>query len=306
MTWGEPGGKGRVLIVDDAIENIRILNSMLKDEHEVVFALDGRKALDIARDQAPDIILLDAVMPDLDGYAVCAELKAAPTTRDIPVLFVTALNTTEDETRALDAGAIDFITKPVSAAVVRARVRTHLTLKRQSDMLRQLAMTDGLTGVANRRNFDEALEKEWRRCERARQPVSLIMADVDHFKAYNDNYGHQAGDSCLAAVAAAMGGCVRRPPDMVARYGGEEFVVLLPQEDADGAAAVAERILDRVRGLGIDHAHSSCAKHVTVSLGVATMMPARDRFPAGLVAAADSALYRAKETGRNRHVRDNG
>ena len=300
MNQVELSGKGRILVVDDAIENVRILRAALKDEHDVVFALDGQKALQVACDQRPDLILLDAMMPGVDGWAVCSELKASVHTANIPILFVTALNSPEDETRALEAGAVDFITKPINTAVVRARVRTHLSLKRANDLLRQMAISDGLTGVANRRCFDETLDKEWRRCERAQQSIALIMVDVDCFKAYNDHYGHQKGDSCLAAVAEAIAGCVCRPSDLVARYGGEEFVVLLPDGDEDGARVVAQRILDRVREQGIPHARSSCAPHVTVSLGMAATVPARGKSATGLLADADARLYQAKVTGRDR------
>jgi diguanylate cyclase (GGDEF)-like protein len=302
MIWSDLARKGQILVVDDAIENIRILHHALKDEHDVVFALCGEKALEIAGSQPPpDLILLDAMMPGKDGYTVCAELKQSTATQDIPVIFVTALSRPEDETRALAAGAVDFITKPVNAAVVRARVRTHLTLKRQSDLLRQMTLTDGLTGVANRRCFDEALEQEWRRCARDGSPLVLFMIDIDYFKGYNDRYGHPAGDICLAAVAGSLNACVRRPPDMVARYGGEEFAVILPQQTLDGARVVAQRMLDRVRGLAIPHAASSCAPYVTVSLGMAAMTPTRDLTPATLVSRADARLYDAKAGGRDRY-----
>lgn len=304
MTENAKGKKQRILVVDDAVENVRILHHALGDEHEVLFALNGEKALDTARSQSPDLILLDAVMEGMDGFGVCAESKASPQTKDIPVIFVTALDKPEDETRALEAGAVDFITKPVNVAVVRARVRTHLTLKSQRDLLVRMTVTDALTGVANRRAFDESLDKEWRRCQRSAIPLALILADIDHFKRYNDYYGHQAGDACLTSVARAIGECVRRPPDIVARYGGEEFAVVLPQETLSGAVTVAQRALDRVRALAIPHEHSSCAAIVTVSLGVSAMTPGRDLSPSALVAAADARLYEAKEAGRNRYVAD--
>ena len=302
MTWNDLNKKGRILVVDDAIENVRILHHSLKDEHEVLFALDGEKALEIVRAQSPDLIILDAVMPGMDGYALCTELKKSAQTEDIPVIFVTALNSPEDETRALESGAMDFITKPVNQAVVRARVRMHLTLKRQRDMLRQISMTDGLTGVANRRNFDELLDKEWRRCGRAGLSIALIMVDIDHFKCFNDHYGHLAGDSCLTVVAGTLSNCVQRPPDLVARYGGEEFAVVLPHETLEGAKVVGRRMLDRVQALEIPHAKSSCASCVTLSLGIAAMTPTRELSPTTLVAAADSRLYEAKKAGRNRLI----
>ena len=292
---------GRILVVDDAMENIQILHAALQEEQEVLFALDGERALELARSQRPDLILVDAMMPGMDGYAVCAALRAAPETRDIPVIFVTALKTPEDETRALDAGAADFITKPVNAAVVRARVRTQLTVKRQADALRALTLTDPLTGVANRRAFDERLEAEWRRCARAGLPVALILADVDHFKAYPDHYGHQAGDACLVQVGAALRRAAGRTHDLVTRYGGEEFAILLPQLDALGAEGVARRLQDELSRLGIAHAASPTAPQLTVSMGLASLVPRDAQGTDTLVARADALLYEAKAGGRNQY-----
>lgn len=301
MSWTDLATQGRILIVDDAMENIQILHGALQGEHDVLFAMDGAKALHMARHQLPDVILLDAMMPDMDGYAVLQALRGSSVTRDIPIIFVTALKTPEDETRALDAGAADFITKPVNAAVVRARVRTQLTVKRQSDALRQLTLTDGLTGVANRRSFDDTLANEWRRCARAQAPMALIMVDIDEFKNYNDAYGHQAGDACLRQVAGAMRRSAGRPQDLVARYGGEEFVILLPQQDLRGAEGVAQRLLDEVSMLSIPHARSNVAPWVSVSMGLASVVPRDTDEPAQLIQRADSLLYRAKQEGRNRY-----
>jgi diguanylate cyclase (GGDEF)-like protein len=301
MSWTDLAVNGRILVVDDAMENIQILNGALQGEHEVLFAKNGAKALELARTLRPDLILLDAVMPGMDGYAVCAALAAAADTRDIPVIFVTALNTPQHETRALAAGAADFITKPVNAAVVRARVRTHLTIKRQSDALRALTLTDGLTGVANRRAFDQRLDAEWRRCERANLPIALILVDVDHFKIYNDHYGHQAGDACLVQVGSAMRRAAGRAQDLVARYGGEEFAILLPQLSAHGAEGVAARLCAELAQMAIPHAGSATAPQVTVSMGIAGMAPGGDATPAALVQAADAVLYQAKAEGRNRY-----
>jgi diguanylate cyclase (GGDEF)-like protein len=301
MSWGDQSRNGRILIVDDAIENIQMLNHVLGEEHDLLFALNGEKALELAHAQGPDLILLDAVMPGMDGYEVCAALRASPGAQDIPIIFVTALATPEDETRALEAGAVDFITKPYNMAVVKARVRTHLTLKRQSDAMRELTLTDALTGVANRRSFNDALANEWRRCSRAAAPMSIIMIDIDHFKNYNDAYGHQAGDTCLKAVASAMKHCASRPPDMLARYGGEEFVILLPNVAAPGAETVAQRILQEVRMLAIPHRMSTAGDIVTVSIGAATLAPCQGGNPESLIRSADSLLYQAKKDGRNRY-----
>ncbi len=289
------------MVVDDSLENVRVLHQVLKNEHDVVFALNGEKALEIARTQVPELVLLDAVMPGMDGFAVCAELKTLVETKDIPVIFVTALNGFADEARALNGGAVDFITKPINGVVVQARVRTHLTLKRQSDFLREMTLIDGLSGIPNRRCFDERLEREWQRCERAGLSMALIMADIDHFKSFNDYYGHLEGDACLKTVAATLADCVRHPPDFVARFGGEEFACVLPHESLDGAKVVAQRMLDRVRALAIPHTQSTSAPCVTVSLGGATIMPTRILRPASLVTAADANLYQAKKAGRNRY-----
>jgi diguanylate cyclase (GGDEF)-like protein len=299
MSWTELAMNGRILVVDDAMENIQILNGALQDEHEVLFALSGEKALDIARTQQPDLILLDAVMPGMDGYAVCRALRSAAETRDIPVIFITALKTPEDETGALAAGAADFITKPVNAAVVRARVRTQLTVKRQADALRALTLTDGLTGVANRRAFDERLAAEWRRCGRAQAPVALVMIDIDHFKKYNDHYGHQAGDAALVQAAGAMRRAAGRQQDLVARYGGEEFAILLPEVGVEGAQQVARKLLAEIAELGIEHAAAPHAGLLTVSMGIAICLPGAEDTAAGLVHAADAQLYEAKAAGRN-------
>jgi len=300
MSWTDMALNGRILVVDDAMENIQILHGALQDEHEVLFAMDGPRALEIARTQQPDLILLDAVMPGMDGYAVCKALLASPETSDIPVIFVTALKSPEDETRALGAGAADFISKPVNAAVVRARVRTQLTVKRQRDALRALILTDALTGVANRRAFDERLDAEWRRCGRADLPVALILVDIDHFKLYNDHYGHQAGDATLIRFATAMCRAAARSQDLVARYGGEEFAILLPQLDNRGATGVANRLMAELEHMAIPHEASPTAPHLTASMGITSMVPGEHSIPADLIQVADAALYQAKAEGRNR------
>jgi len=306
MSWTDMAVNGRILVVDDAMENIQILHAALQDEHEVLFAMDGPRALEIARAQHPDLILLDAVMPGMDGYAVCRELFASEETSDIPVIFVTALKSPEDETRALGAGAADFISKPVNAAVVRARVRTQLTVKRQRDALRALILTDSLTGVANRRAFDERLEMEWRRCGRAQLPVSLLMVDIDHFKLYNDHYGHPAGDATLVQVAGAMRRAAARSQDLVARYGGEEFAILLPQLDEQGATGVARRLMHELEMLDLPHAASPTSQRLTVSIGISSMVPGEHSAPGDLVQVADALLYQAKAGGRNRYRTSTG
>ena len=289
-----------VLIVDDQPINIQALYRIFAPDYRILMATSGAKALTVCMDDPPDLVLLDVVMPGMDGHEVCARLKANEFTRDIPVIFVTSHTDAAEETKGLELGAVDFIAKPVNPAVVRARVKTHLTLKAQSDLLRQMVFIDGLTGVANRRCFDERLGTEWRRAARNSSPLALLMLDVDHFKRYNDRYGHQVGDGCLRQVASAIKEGLLRPGDLVARYGGEEFACILPATDFDGALAVAAGIEQRVRALQIDHADSDVCQVVTLSIGVALGLPGFDTDPVDLIALADAQLYRAKHSGRGR------
>jgi diguanylate cyclase (GGDEF)-like protein len=292
--------KQRVLIVDDTPTQLKIIIELLRQDHHVIFAKDGATGLDLARSKAPDLILLDIMMPDMDGYEVVRRLKADPATAGIPVIFLTARTKAEDETHGLQLGAVDYIAKPVVPAVLKARVETHLRLKQKADLLERLACLDGLTDLPNRRRLDEYLEQEWRRTVRSGRPLAVLMVDVDHFKAFNDAYGHGAGDACLRQVAAALRGVLRRPADLAARYGGEEFCLVLPEIDLDGATAVAEAARAAVEGLGIPHAHSGCADRVTISLGGAAAVPTREGGVAVLREAADAMLYAAKNEGRNR------
>lgn len=290
----------RLLVVDDQPINIQTLYQIFHADHEVFVATSGEQALAFCRgNPLPDLILLDVVMPGLDGLAVCRQLKADPVLANIPVIFVTACMDPADETRALEAGGVDFITKPVNPMVVRARVKTHLTLKAQGDFLRSLVFIDGLTGVANRRRFDEALLSEWRQCRRAGTPLALLMIDIDHFKRYNDHYGHPTGDACLQQVAAVLKAAMQRACDLVARYGGEEFVCLLPGCDQAPALAKAQALQAALAAQGIAHEASPTAAWVTLSIGVAVAQPQAGGSPAALVAAADAALYSAKHRGRN-------
>ncbi|MFO1251341.1 MAG: diguanylate cyclase [Inhella sp.] len=303
MNEPDPSAAPRLLVVDDQPINIQALYRSFAADHQVFMATTGQQALQVAEQQRPDLILLDLELPDMDGLAVCQALKAQELTRDIPVIFVTAHGNDEVETRGLEAGAVDFIHKPINPAVVRARVRTHLTLKQQSDQLRRLAFIDGLTGLHNRRALDERLNSELRHAARTTQPLALAMIDVDFFKAYNDHYGHQAGDDALRAVAQALQRGMLRPVDLAARYGGEEFVCLLPETEAPGALAVAERLRAAVQALALPHARSSVAEVLTVSIGVAAWPAGAGRpalTPDTLLQAADAALYDAKHGGRNR------
>lgn len=291
----------RILIVDDIPDNIRVLSRMMVDEgYQVSAATNGHQALKLAATSAPDLILLDIMMPQLDGYETIAALKADPQLAMIPIIFVTALADTEDETRGLDLGAVDYITKPFKEAIVRRRVKTHLELKRQRDLLSQLSRLDGLTGIPNRRAFDERLAHEWRRSLRFHEPLGVAMIDIDHFKAYNDTQGHLAGDDCLRQVASALAEGVRRAGDVIARYGGEEFVCLFSRMDDTGLAVVTEQLRASVQALDIPHSASPVIPCVTVSIGGACCLPTDESAALALVEQADAQLYLAKRLGRNR------
>lgn len=289
----------KLLVVDDQPLNIQALYSTFSGDHKVYMATTGAQALQVAAQQRPDLILLDLELPDQDGLSVCRQLKGQELTRDIPVIFVTAYGNVEVETAGLEAGAVDFIHKPLHPPLVRARVRTHLTLKRQADTLRRMAFIDGLTGLHNRRALDERLEVELRHAARNQQPLALALIDVDHFKLYNDHQGHQAGDEALRRVGMALQACMLRPVDLAARYGGEELACLLPQTDAGGAQAVGERLRAAIEALALPHPHSPVAPVLTISVGVASGPGRVDGDPQPLLRAADAALYAAKHAGRN-------
>ncbi|MCC6218980.1 MAG: diguanylate cyclase [Aquabacterium sp.] len=296
----EPERKPRLLVVDDQPTNIQVLYRVFADDCQVFMATSGEQALHTAREEAPDVILLDVMMPDMDGYEVCRQLKQDSATRDIPVLFVTAHHEAQEEARGLACGAVDFITKPIHPAVVRARVHTHLTLQRQTEVLKRLVFIDALTHAFNRRYFDERLAEEWGRAQRTGRPLGLILIDVDYFKQFNDVNGHQRGDDALRQVAQALQETILRPGDVVCRYGGEEFACLLPDTDLDGALQVAQRMKLAVRDLAIGHPASAVAEVLTISAGVAVRTPTSRGDAAALLALADAQLYRAKAEGRAR------
>ncbi len=290
----------RLLIVDDQPANIQALYQAFAADHQVLMATTGAQALALCASQQPDLVLLDVVMPDMDGHEVCRRLHADETCRDIPVIFVTAHNDERAETLGLEAGAVDFISKPINPKTVRARVRTHLTLKAQADLLREWVYLDGLTSVSNRSGFDERLASEWARARRNGSALSVVLIDVDHFKRFNDCYGHQAGDDALRRVAAALRQGIRRPGDLLARYGGEEFVCLLPETPLDGALTLARTLADSVAALGIAHADSPTGDFLTISLGVGSIDADATGSAESLVQTADAQLYLAKTSGRNR------
>lgn len=308
-TGSQNAGQQRscLLVVDDQPVNIQAVHQIFAGVYQILMATSGEQAIELCLRSMPDLILLDVVMPGIDGLETCRRLKQLDATRDIPVIFVTGGQRADEENMCWDAGGVDFISKPINPLTLRNRVRAHLQLKQQTDTLRALAFRDGLTGVANRRHFDDVYQKEWRRAQRSGEPLSIVMIDVDHFKRYNDRHGHQSGDDCLRSVAAAIAAALNRPADLLARYGGEEFVCILPDTGIDGAAGKAENLRLAVEQLAIAHGDSDTGAIVTISLGVATVMHAAGQEKQ-LLDLADQQLYRAKQAGRNRvcHHLQNG
>lgn len=293
-------GKPKLLVVDDQAINIQVMHQVFGADCQVFMATSGVQALSICRSNPPDLILLDVVMPGMDGFEVCTQLKASDATCNIPVIFITSHTDAAQETHGLSLGAVDFIAKPINPAVVRARVKTHLTLKFQSDLLRTLVFLDGLTGVFNRRYFDQQLALEWARASRSGTALSMILLDVDHFKLYNDHYGHQAGDECLRLVAQTLKSSLRRPADLVARYGGEEFACILPDTPFQDAMGLAQELEQKLRACKIPHARSNVAPVVTASMGLATRVAGSLGDASALIGLADQQLYNAKQSGRAR------
>jgi diguanylate cyclase (GGDEF)-like protein len=326
-----------ILVVDDS-EDIRLLiKTFLKSAgyKDVFMASSAAEALALLgippeeheslpsekKDIDVDLILLDVVMPDMGGIEFCRIVKASEQHKDIPVVMTTAVDKTSMLQEAFNAGAIDYLTKPLNKVELVARVHSLLKLKAETDQrkarelelvelnkvlqsvneqLKRLSSLDGLTGISNRRSFDERLEEEWNRERRSVVPLSLVFLDIDFFKPYNDTYGHLAGDECLISIAKSLKKTLHRPADSLARYGGEEFVVILPETSEEGALKIAEDLREAVESMGMQHEASKVADHVTVSLGTATMIPSAGVEPSTLVDSADKALYAAKEEGRNR------
>ncbi len=292
--------KQSVLIVEDEEMNVSILGDILSREFSIDVATSGKEALKrAAADSLPDLILLDVSMPDIDGYELCRQLSDDTKTKHIPIILITADPHENKEAYGLSLGAVDYIAKPFSVPVLVARVRTHLLLKRQRDQLSNMSVLDSLTGVFNRRKFDEHLNSEWRRACRSQTSLALVMIDIDQFKHFNDNYGHVAGDKCLKTIAERMLQNIQRSGDLLARYGGEEFVAVLPDTDRHDATVLAQKLCDAVAELNIEHEFSTVTDCVTISIGVAAVIPDIDMPVTSLIEAADSALYFAKDQGSN-------
>ena len=288
-----------ILVIDDSMAMVKLLSAVLTGLGHIEYATNGAAGVEMARQRRPQVILLDVEMPGMDGYEVCRQLKADALTEQCSVIFVTASESQASEIKGLEIGAVDFIKKPIHPELVRARVLTHLKMQQQTAQLERLARRDGLTGLYNRRYFDEHLQLECIRHKRHDLPLSLIFIDIDYFKTYNDHYGHQAGDDCLRQVAAAINGSARRPGEVAARYGGEEFVVILPHTAAAEAYKFAIRLCELVEKLQLAHEKSTISDCVTISVGVASAMPGNGQSAQALIAEADQCLYEAKCVGRN-------
>ncbi|RCJ39567.1 diguanylate cyclase response regulator [Nostoc minutum NIES-26] len=297
-----------VLIVDDEpFIRTQLRLSLQCEGYQTAEAQDGREALTVFDQLHPDIVLLDAIMPDMDGFDCCTQLQSLDSGKNTPILMITGLEDQESVDRAFEVGAIDYVTKPIHWPVLRQRVRRLIQqsqlqqqLEAANRELQRLVTIDELTQVANRRRFEEYCAQEWQRMAREQLPLSLILCDVDFFKSYNDTYGHQAGDRCLQEIAKAIRNTVKRPADLVARYGGEEFVVILPTTNTEGAIVLAETICSAVKILAIPHRNSQVSSYVTISAGVSTEIPGTDSDFQAMITAADRALYQAKTEGRDR------
>ncbi|RPA38640.1 diguanylate cyclase [Shewanella vesiculosa] len=292
--------RGKILLVDDQVVNIKILHQLLQDDYDIYMARDGNQAIEMCKKVKPDLVLLDIEMPMLNGFDVCAHLKNDPDTQEVAIIFVSGHFDEDKEVRGFQLGAVDFIHKPINPVITKARIKNQIRLKLNTDLLRTIALIDGLTGVANRRQFEQVLPVSWSQCAREKQPLTIILLDIDFFKHFNDTYGHTEGDVCLRLVAQKINDTVNRPYDLVARFGGEEFICILPNTDLIGGTYVAQQIVDSIVSLKIPHINSSISAFVTISAGVSSVVPEYDMSSTTLIEEADKQLYIAKDRGRNR------
>ena len=321
----------RVLVVDDHRDSAELLSIILTmQRYEVEVSQDGVSAIQAARAMQPDLIILDVRMSCMNGFEVCRQLRADSKTAEIPIIFVSASDETASKIKAFKEGGNDYITKPFQGEEIIARVKNQVQLGRLkaelqaknarlerellirqevekklldlNERLSQLAALDSLTHIANRRTFEDFFAREWQRAQRDKQPLSLVICDIDYFKLYNDSLGHQSGDICLQKVAKAILNTVMRPADLVARYGGEEFAVILPQTPAKNALQVAETIRHEILKLAIPHPQSKVSDYVSLSLGVSCVIPQPKYNKKQLLVTADRALYQAKKQGRDRAI----
>ncbi len=291
----------KILVIDDDPLALALIAHLIDDMGQVETAQGGIKGLAAAERGLPDIILCDVRMPDIDGLMVCRHLQANVLTRNIPVVCISASINEEEEIVALRAGAVDFIKKPISPLLARARIKIQIELCQKSAMLLDMARRDALTGIFNRRYFDERMSDEWARHRRARESLAVAMIDLDKFKDFNDRYGHVLGDQALMSAADRLRNAARRPGELTARYGGEEFIMLLPRTGPDQAQTFGQWLCEDFQAMG--HPHEGVEGGVmSISVGIAVVVPEDPTVPLDLLRRADEALYEAKNAGRNRHT----
>lgn len=318
--------ENNILIVDDRTENLFVLESLLETmDCNIIKATSGNEALSLMLDHEFALVLLDVQMPDMDGFETAEIMRSNSKTSYAPIIFVTAISKEQKCIfKGYEIGAVDYLFKPIEPIVLQSKVSVFLELYNQKKVVEEqaallklklkelfelreanfkletLSTCDGLTGISNRRSFDNYIDMSLKNCARTKKTISLIMVDIDYFKAYNDNYGHLKGDECLIKVAKKLSSSIKRPLDFVARYGGEEFVVVLPETHKEGAIIIAEKIREDIESLRIIHEHSDVSPYVTISLGIQTILPEPSYSAENLINCADKALYKAKSNGRNR------
>lgn len=314
-----------ILIVDDKQENLLVLESLLEEMNcNIIKATSGNESLSLMLDYEFALVLLDVQMPEMDGFEVAEFMKMNSKTRYVPIIFVTAISKEKKCIfKGYEIGAVDYLFKPIEPIILQSKVKIFLEIYNQKRLLEEqakllelkvkelsdlkeanfklenLSTLDGLTDISNRRGFDNYVNMSLKECIRYNRPISLIIADIDFFKGYNDNYGHLKGDECIIKVARAIDCSVKRPLDFVARYGGEEFAIILPEKNQESAITIAETIRKNVEALEIPYEHSSVSNYVTLSLGVRTVSANMDYSKNKLIDDADKALYNAKLNGRN-------
>jgi len=318
-----------ILIVDDQPENLLVIEGFLEAvECNIIMAKSGNEALEYMRTYDFALVLLDVQMPGVNGFETAELMRGNERTENIPIIFIPVGSNKQCSVfKGYEVGVVDCILKPIDPVILRSKVRVYIELYQQKKLLKiqaefleskanellelkkinfhleNLSSLDGLTGIPNRRNFDQFIKMSWKNAMREQQPLALIMADIDCFKAYNDNYGHLHGDDCIRLVANTLVSSLKRPIDLVARYGGEEFIAVLPNTDKEGALLVAERMRKSIEKLAMKHDRSLVADCVTISLGVAEIIPQPSDSLVDFISSVDNALYKAKQEGRNKvHV----
>jgi diguanylate cyclase (GGDEF)-like protein len=295
--------RNSILVVDDEKANLIALNHLLNEEYDIFMAKDGQTALEKVQECMPDLVLLDIIMPDIDGYEVLSKIRRLDgKIRDVRVIFITGLSGDDNEAKGLTLGAADYINKPFNSTIVKLRVHNQLQIVNQMRIIERLSEVDQLTGIPNRRSLDNQMFIEWGRSVRRSAPLAFLMMDVDKFKVFNDTYGHIMGDVVLQTVAKTFARVLKRPADFAARYGGEEFCVMLPDTAIEGAMKIAEEIRRTIEETSVPYANGEPLK-VTISIGVHSQAPTLNDDISTFIAKADAALYRAKEEGRNRVCR---